>query len=254
MSGGHEQLRLAWNPYHFHSTPGLPDYPEAVAAVEEVRRGDYQPALQSSDPEVRAQAAYLLAALDRGGPAITAALAREKDELVRCTFTLALYRLELPPPLGEGLEYELAAAHRQDGELAALERLALRDAVDEMRLPFASGDVASIGLMALMARRETRREEIIAVLWRVLEARLARGERILQHRVSHLSNAAPRTPITSANRWSVRSAKTRLRARIEATSRSRASTPATRHSSRGGAPLRSCESNDSTFAPCTASS
>lgn len=202
MSGGHSSVPV-YEPHVFHSTPPLADYPEATATIDAIREGElvYREALVADDAEVRAAAAYLLAGLDARAalPSLLAAYEREGNVVVRGTFVLALARLgHTAKPPAPSLEHDLAAAVRSDpDDLASLERLALHEPIDASLLPFASGDVAAIAVRALEAFAGGHDVGTDAIA-RVLEARLARGERIREHSMMPTDTVSSEpTPVTT---------------------------------------------------------
>ena len=184
MSGTTSELELAYQPYLFQSTPGLPDYPEAVATIDAIRAGHacFVAALAAEDPKVRACAAYALAILGLANP-WTDSLAHEPDPNVQITLAFALARLGHPPALDqrEGLVGDvidgLRFADEPERGLAALARLLLLEhPLERVTMPFYEGDLVRFAAQVLVDRAGDPRAFALADA--ALSARLARGERI----------------------------------------------------------------------------
>jgi hypothetical protein len=186
MSGASTDPELAYQPYLFHSTPGLPDYPEAVATIEAIRAGreTFSEALSADDAEVRACAAHLLAGLadDSVVAPLELALARETDPLVRVTLHFGLARWGRRVATNEsGLVADvvatLALATERERGLAAIRRLLVEPPLKRERMPCFDGDLVRFAAVALVqhAGDDPRAFELAE---QALHERLARGETI----------------------------------------------------------------------------
>jgi hypothetical protein len=189
MSGAPGDPDLAFQPYLFSSSPGRPNYPEAVATIAAIQRGreTYLRALSSDDARARACAAALLVAL--GDPelagAIERALATETDEHARVAMSFACSRMGLrlaPVVEPAGLVADVVASLRADVDpnaaLAGLARLLRLDSkFASESIPYFEGDLTRFAALALVQQfaRDPRAFDVAAD---ALADRLARGERI----------------------------------------------------------------------------
>ncbi|UJR86065.1 hypothetical protein [Sandaracinus amylolyticus] len=177
----------AFDPYLFHSTPGAPEYPEAIATIDAIRKGIavYERALEAARPEVRRAAARLVACVRGEGARvpIEAAIARETDTLTQVALAFAARDVgaSLPEPEGPGLLADVVSMLRDgpldDARAAALERLLLSAPLDIDESPL-NGLIRAATRALERCATDPRAFE---VLERALEARLARGEQIREH-------------------------------------------------------------------------
>ncbi len=186
----HRMPIVAFEPWVFRPTPAPPDYPEAVAAIEAVRssRDAFVRWLDADEPTLRDAAAFLLSGIDAtSADALLARLAVEADDHVRATLLLALAGLgrRLDESARSELEAECLAAtralagHSPDGDLARLEALALRPTEERSAFPFHGGDLCALACTALLTLARSRRDDVLVSARRALDARLARGERVV---------------------------------------------------------------------------
>lgn len=208
MAGVHPAPRLAYEPWVFHSTPGAPDYPEAIAAVDAVRaaRETFTGWLTAPEVSLRSVAVFLTSGLDAGvADALAGRLAVEEEPAVRATLLFALTGLGRPvDDAAKGdLEAELLAAARSlhgralDGDVARLESLSARASEERTRLPFFGGDLCALACAAMLALAQSHEDEVFAAARRALTLRLDRGERMPgppESRLPRLSDPEPAAP------------------------------------------------------------
>lgn len=215
MAAVHAAPQVAYEPWVFRSTPGAPDYPEAVATIEAVRaaRDTYATWLDADEPTLRAAAAFLTSGLDANiADTLTARLAVETEPDVRATLLLALVGLgrDVDGAARSALEAECLAAARAmndralDGDVTLLEALAARPDVERTRLPFFHGDLCALACTAMKALARSRKAEVFAAARRALAERLARGERPADPPTSMSRRVSDPYPAPPLERWDYR--------------------------------------------------
>ncbi len=215
MAAVHAAPRVAYEPWVFHSTPGEPDYTEAIAAVDAVRAasGVHATWINADEPTLRSAAAFLTSGLDATvGDALSARLAVETEPDVRATLLLALTGLgrDVDGAARSPLEAECLAAARAmndrpiDGDVAQLEALAARPNVERTRLPFFHGDLCALACTAMLALARSHKAEVVAAIRRSLAVRLARGERPAGQPHSTSQRVSDPYPAPPRERWDYR--------------------------------------------------
>lgn len=186
---------IGWDPYAWRSTPGPPDYPEAVdtLAALNARSELLIGLLRDDEAEVRLATSRLLAGLGLGAEAIRTCARTETDTTALGEHLLALAKLgEDAASFHRWLDADdarvrgcAAIALTWSGASDDLERLmseleaaALRPAEISLEGSLAPMSLAPLVSSALGIRAREAAEEVAALAYRVVQTRLERGDRV----------------------------------------------------------------------------